>query len=83
MDMEIKTIEDVKKFFQYLSGERKVIFHPDDDFEQYVNMETLERTFTPEECDKFNVMMQKCFEVCEAEGEDIYLVGIETLIMYI
>ena len=38
--MEIKKLVDVTNFFKYLKEERKVIFHPDDDFESYVNIET-------------------------------------------
>ena len=75
--MEIKNLEDVIRFFKYLKEERKVIFHPDDDFESYVNIETLEPTFTPEECKEYNDAMLQCFDVCEAEGVDIYLIGLE------
>lgn len=77
--MTIETVRDVKKFFQYLMEELRVNFHPDDDFESYVDMETSEPSFTPEECKKYNDAMQKCFEVCEAEGVDIYSIGIEVL----
>lgn len=77
--MEIKKLEDVTRFFKYLKEERKVIFHPDDDFESYVNIETLESTFTPEECKEYNDAMLQCFDVCEAEGVDIYLIGLDIL----
>lgn len=75
--MEIKNLVDVTNFFKYLKEERKVIFHPDDDFKSYVNIETLEPAFTPEECKEYNDSMLKCFDVCEAEGVDIYLIGLE------
>jgi hypothetical protein len=77
--MRIENIEDVTRFFKYLAEERRVLFHPDDDFECYVNIETGEPTFTPDECKVYNSAMQQCFEVCEAEGVDIYLIGLETL----
>lgn len=32
----IKTIDDVKRFFHHLTSERKLSFHPDDDFSDYV-----------------------------------------------
>lgn len=51
----------------------------DDAFENYINWETKEPTFTPEECKKYNEAMQQCFDVCQAEGEDIYLIGIDAL----
>ena len=77
--MEIKSIADVTRFFKYLTEERHVSFHPDDEFECYVHMETGEPTFTPEECREYNAAMLQCFEVCKAEGVDIYLIGLETL----
>lgn len=77
--MRIENLEDVKRFFKYLTVERRVSFHPDDDFECYVNMETGEPTFTPDECKEYNAAMLQCFEVCGAEGVDIYLIGLETL----
>ena len=78
--MRIENLEDVTRFFKYLKEERKVIFHPDDDFESYVNIETLEPTFTPDECKEYNAAMLQCFEVCGEEGVDIYLIGLDILI---
>ena len=42
----IKTVEDVNKFFDYLLEERRVNFHPDTPFEDYINVETREPSFT-------------------------------------
>lgn len=75
----IKTIADVRNFFEHLTQERKVSFHPDDDFESYINIDTNEPTFTAEECKRYNEAMQQCFDVCQAEGEDIYLIGMDAL----
>lgn len=77
--MEIKNLEDVTRFFKYLTEERRVSFHPDDDFESYVHIGTGLPTFTPEECREFNSAMQQCFQVCQSVGEDIYLIGLQTL----
>lgn len=38
-DSHIKSVEDVKAFFCHLVDERKLNFHPDDDFTDYVNYE--------------------------------------------
>lgn len=77
--MEINNLVDVTRFFKYLTEERHVSFHPDDDFSSYVNIETGRPTFTPEECREYNAAMQQCFQVCQSVGEDIYLIGLETL----
>lgn len=74
--MKIKTIDDVLKFFDYLIKERKTIFHPDDSFDQYINMETGEQTFTDEECKEFDEAMEQCFRVCEECKENIYGIGL-------
>lgn len=36
-DSHIRSVEDVKAFFHHLMDERKVSFHPDDMFEDYVS----------------------------------------------
>ena len=43
MKKEINTVGDVEEFFRYLRDERKVTFHPDDDFCCYVNRDTRTR----------------------------------------
>ena len=75
----IKTVEDVNKFFDYLLEERRVNFHPDTPFEDYINVETKEPSFTQEEVRVFNRLMEESFDVCEAEGVDIYEIGCEKL----
>ncbi len=48
-DSHIKSVEDVKAFFHHLVDERKVNFHPDDDFADYVSYEDKAPSFTEEE----------------------------------
>lgn len=67
----INNIEDVSTFFHDLFKEG-VNAHPDEDFVQYVNGETGEDTYTPEEAALRNGLMNKSFEVCESSGADIY-----------
>lgn len=73
----IKTVEDVKVFFQLLHNKYQVAFHPDDDFKDYVSIANDERTFTNEEADYLNKLMNVSFEICERNGVDIYLIGLE------
>lgn len=77
MRMTIKSIDDVKNFFQYLYTERKVAFHPDDEFSVYVNNDSKKPTFTPEECEEFDAAMSKCFAICDACDMDIYELATE------
>jgi len=76
MIQEIKTIEDVKTFFEELLAEG-LNFHPDDPFEDYINYETKEPTYTEEKAALRNNLLEQAFDVCENEGEDIYELCIE------
>ena len=78
-ESHIKSVEDVKTFFHHLVDERKVNFHPDDMFEDYVSCEGGINTFTLEECALYNRLMDESFKVCDNQGVDIYEVGIEIL----
>lgn len=62
----------MKAFAKYLTNDLHLNFHPDDDFSFYVNYETKESTFSPEEAAKYNALMNECFDVCEKVGVDIY-----------
>ena len=76
MIQEIKTVEDVKTFFEELLSEG-LNFHPDDQFEDYINYETKEPTYTEEEAALRNNLLEQAFQVCENEGQDIYELCIE------
>ena len=75
----IKTVKDVETFFHHIVFERKVNFHPDDMFEDYVSCEGGINTFTIEECAIYNRLMDESFAVCEKEEVDIYEIGLEEL----
>ena len=74
----INSVKEVEKFFQYLVEERKLNFHPDEDFMNYVSYSSEERTFADEECQLYYRLMDVCFEVCKKAEVDIYEVGIST-----
>lgn len=75
----IKSVKDVEAFFHHIVFERKVNFHPDDMFEDYVSCEGGINTFTLEECAVYNRLMDESFSVCEKEGIDIYSIGLDEL----
>ena len=76
---QIKSVKDVETFFHHIVFERKVNFHPDDMFENYVSCEGGINTFTLEECVIYNRLMDESFKVCEKEGVDIYSIGLTEL----
>ena len=67
----IYTMDDVEIFTKELIEEGDNI-HPDDDFRDLINTETNEPSFTEEEAEIRNKLMEQCFEVCEKNGVDIY-----------
>lgn len=75
-ESHIKSVEDVKTFFHHLVDERKVNFHPDDMFEDYVSCEGGINTFTLEECALYNRLMDESFKMCKDVGVDIYGIGL-------
>lgn len=68
---QITTTKDVVAFAKQLIKEG-VSFHPDDDFNDYINLETEKPTYTKEDADFRNELMNQCFTVCEKNGIDIY-----------
>lgn len=76
MIQKIETIDDIKTFFRQLLAE-DLNFHPDTPFEDYINVETGQDTYTPEESKLRNELLDQCFDVCEREAIDIYELCIE------
>jgi hypothetical protein len=71
MIQEINNMEDVKTFFHDILKEG-INAHPDELFENYVNIETGEQIFTTEEADFRDKLMEKSYSICEEIGIDIY-----------
>jgi len=80
MITKILTIEDVKQFAKELTAEG-LSFHPDDDFNDYINFTSGEPSYTSEEAEIRNKLMNECFDVCENEGIDIYEVMMEEMLL--
>jgi len=78
-ESHIYSVKDIDSFFHHIVFERKVNFHPDDMFENYVSCEGGINTFTLEECAIYNRLMDESFKVCEKEGVDIYSIGLKEL----
>ena len=71
-ESHIRSVKDVEAFFHHIMFKRKVNFHLDDMFEDYVSCESSINTFTLDECSIYNRLMDESFAVCKKEGVDIY-----------
>jgi len=71
MIREIQTIGDVAIYMQNII-EEGVNAHPDELFENYINIKTGEPSYSVEEAASRNLLMIKSFEVCEKASVDIY-----------
>ena len=78
-ESHITSLKDEETFFPHIVFERKVNFHPDDMFEDYVSCEGGINTFTLEEYAIYNRVMDECFTVCKIEVVDIYRIGLDEL----
>lgn len=75
----IRKRTDLLHFFAYLHNDRSVAFHPDDSFYDYIDVKTRTATFRPEESQRFDRLMNGAHRWCNAHGEDIYELGLETI----
>ena len=75
----ITCLAEVVYFFEHLLYDRKLSFHPDDDFANYVSDATGEATFTPQEVIIYNRLMEESFDVCDKEGIEIYTIGLASM----
>lgn len=66
--------QSILNFFQSLYTDHDLNFHPDDPFETYIG-ENDQPTFTKEEADYLNSIVQQCFDWCEANGKDVYVLA--------
>ena len=72
METEINNIEDVDRFFEMLCKDYSLNFHPDNSFNEYVNLATGEKTFTEDESYYLDGVTEDCFVECKESEVDIY-----------
>lgn len=77
----VTSVQQVEAFFSYLVNDLRVNIHPDDDFADYVDMQTNTPTFTQDEAFLANNLMDESFKVCEEAGVDIYGIGADKLLV--
>lgn len=66
----IENTENARDFIGFVINKLDVNFHPDTPFEDYIKSE--KPSFTQEEAELANILLDECFEVCERENADIY-----------
>jgi hypothetical protein len=70
----IQTASDIRAFITCLVGKEGLNFHPDTPFAEYVNYSDGTPTYTQEECDFREELLDQCFAV---GGEETYSIGLE------
>lgn len=76
----IESVNDVKDFFQWLA-DNDMLLHPDDSFTEIIDFADDENPtdLTMEQAEQLDDMMNKCFDVCDECGEEIYAIAFETI----
>ncbi len=64
--------EEVAQFANYLVNGLNINLDPDTPFEDYIEIETKESSFSPEDAAIGNRLMDECFEVCDKDDDEIY-----------
>lgn len=67
----IKSMSDVRKFFNYLTTTLSLDFYPEDDFKIYEDYDTHKKSFGTNASWRLNCMMKACKIVCKDNNVDI------------
>ncbi|NII26195.1 DUF4262 domain-containing protein [Pseudoflavitalea sp. X16] len=73
---DISTPDHVYNFFKALMVDHQLNFHPDDRFEDYIDLKNKQKTFTTAESATLNQVMDHCFAVC-GKDTDIYEIALK------
>lgn len=72
----IRTEDDVRLLISHFLHEENLNFHPDTPFADYINYENGEPTYTAEEAEQRDALVEQCFEVA---GDRVYDIGMEVM----
>ena len=59
----INSLEDVKEFVRILIEDEDIAFHPDTPFEDYINLNTNQPTYSEEDAVLRNNLLEQAFEL--------------------
>lgn len=68
----INSIQDVKEFVRILMIDENLNFHPDTPFEDYINLNTNQPTYSTEEAILRNNLLQEAFTLSDTLGVDTH-----------
>jgi hypothetical protein len=80
---DLQTIQDVQKFFEHIVYDLGINFHIDTPFSDYVNYKDNKAMMSKSEAIKYEVIMSKAIDICNAEGVDEYELGLDILESFI
>lgn len=70
---KIDTLAGVRTFIDFLFGDANIEYLPETNFETYHDREG-NPWFTDSESRKLNDLNEQCWQICEKEGVDIYII---------
>lgn len=68
----INSLTDAKEFVRILITEEELAFHPDTPFEDYINLDTNQPTYSKQEAAVRNQLLEQAFKVGERVGLDTH-----------
>lgn len=72
-------LHGVKEQIKYFVAMLSIGFHPDTDFNDYVNIKTGRRIFSKPLAKRCNAQLEECFAMCEKYGLDIYEISLNAV----
>ena len=75
----MNNLTEVRNFIRECTEKLGLGFHPDTPFEDYINVETEQPTFTPEESAEWQRKMDLAMEWCKEHHQDIYELSVVAL----
>jgi hypothetical protein len=79
----LQNIKDVQKFFEHIVYDLGINFHIDTPFSDYVNYSDNKAMMSKREAIRYEIMMGKAIDICNAEGVDEYEIALDVLESFI
>jgi hypothetical protein len=80
---DLQTIKDVQKFFEHIVFDLGINFHIDTPFSDYVNYSDNKAMMSKREAIRYEAMMSKAIDICNAERVDEYEIALDVLESFI
>lgn len=80
---DINTTQDVQRFFEHIVFDLGISMHVDTPFTDYYFKDTDTPCFTKKEALRYQIIMERCDQICDIEKVDIYEIGLNVLQSFI